>query len=577
MQLISLTANKDSFKPVVFNSTGINIIVANQKNPAKSDRGDTTNGVGKSLLISLIHLCLGSSAKREFKESLPDWEFTLKFRINSIEYTSVRNTDSQNIIRLNNEELTVKGFNDKLKKLVFDIPADVTELTFRSLIPFFIRPGKASYLDEKKPNAASKPFSVQMVNAYLLGVDILLAQEKYSLKQEKDRIKKLVNNLKNDNYLKDFFTGKRDVSLSKQELSEKIDQLEYNLNNFDVAEDYYEIKQQANQLKVDIEKLHQQLDLIKIQISNIEESRRISPDIERDKIEQVYREASVILKKEAVKQLSDLEKFYEHLSRNREKRLLDQKNELLRKAKKLEVKKLEKGSELDEKLKYLDAHHALDIFIKLSNNLSDLKSKRKNLEQYEELFDGFKEESRRINKLLLVEAEKTATYLKDANEVVTRTNDFFRTLVKRFYPKAAAGITIQNNEGDNQIRFNIDARIEFDKSDGIGNVKTFCYDLTLLLRGFGHNINFMFHDSRLLDGIDPRQKYELMMILDDLINSSDKQYIITANYNQLEEMKHLFKSEERYNSFVKENTILELKDGDAADKLLGIQIDMNYE
>lgn len=578
MQLISLTANRDSFKPVVFNSaTGINIIVAKQKNPEKSDKGDTTNGVGKSLLIAIIHFCLGSSSKKAFKDSLSGWEFTLKFRIKNLEYTSIRSTDKQSKIRLNGEEITTREFNGKLKKLVFEIPDDIGELSFRSLIPFFIRPTKASYNDERNPKAVNKPFQVQMINAYLLGLDVLLVQEKYHLKLEKDRIKDLVKNLKNDNYLKDFFTGKKDVSLSKQELSDKIDQLEYNLKNFNVAEDYYDIKQQADQLKQDIERLHQQLELIKIQISNIDESRKISPDIERNKIEQVYKEASVLLQDQAIKQLAELEKFYEHLSRNREKRLLDQKNELLRKAKLFEITKHSKSAELDGKLKYLDAHQALDMFTKLSNNLSDLKSKKENLEQYEELLEGYSEESRKISKLQLDESEKTVIYLKDASEVIARTNDFFRTLVKRFYPKAAAGITIHNNEGENQIRFDIDAKIEFDKSDGISNVKTFCYDMTLLLKGYGHNVDFIFHDSRLLEGIDPRQKFDLITILKEYIEGSSKQYIITVNYNQLEEIKPLFQSEDDYYKFVKENTILELKDSSASDKLLGIQVDMDYE
>jgi len=578
MQLISLTANRDSFKPVVFNSTtGINLIVAKQKNPEKSDKGDTTNGVGKSLLVAIIHFCLGSSTKKAFKDSLSGWEFTLKFRIKNSEYTSIRSTDKQGKIKLNGEEITTREFNGKLKKLVFEIPDDIGELSFRSLIPFFIRPSKASYNDEKNPKAVNKPFQVQMINTYLLGLDVLLAQEKYRLKLEKDRIKDLVKNLKNDNYLKDFFTGKKDVSLSKQELTDKIDQLEYNLKNFNIAEDYYEINQQADQLKQDIERLHQQLELIKIQISNIDESRKISPDIERNKIEQVYKEASVLLQDQAIKQLAELEKFYEHLSRNREKRLLDQKNELLRKAKLFETTKHSKSAELDGKLKYLDAHQALDMFTKLSNNLSDLKSKKENLEQYEELLESYSEESRNISKSQLDESEKTATYLKDASEVIARTNDFFRTLVKRFYPKAAAGITIHNNEGENQIRFDIDAKIEFDKSDGISNVKTFCYDMTLLLKGYGHNVDFIFHDSRLLEGIDPRQKFDLITILKEYIEGSNKQYIITVNYNQLEEIKPLFQSEDDYNKFVKENTILELKDSSASDKLLGIQVDMDYE
>ena len=195
----------------------------------------------------------------------------------------------------------------------------------------------------------------------------------------------------------------------------------------------------------------------------------------------------------------------------------------------------------------------------------------------EDLFNNYSSESRRIKGLQIEESDKAAIYLKDATEVISRTNDFFRLLVKRFYPDAPAGITVHNNEGENQIRFNIDARIEFDKSDGISNVKTFCYDLTLLLKGYGHKINFIFHDSRLLDGIDPRQKYELLQIIKEYIVDSGKQYIMSVNYNQLEEVRPLFESEEAYNLFVQENTILELKDSNQSEKLLGFQVDMDYE
>ena len=578
MQLISLTANKETFKPVVFNSkSGINLIVASQKNPNNSDKGDTTNGVGKSLLISLIHFCLGSSSKPAFKNELKGWEFALKFKIIDKEYLAERSTENQRKIKLNNEELSLKEFNNKLKDLVFEIPEDVSELSFRSLLPFFIRPTKASYTDERNPNAINKPFQIQMTNAYLLGLDVLLAQEKHKLKAEKDRIKELVKNLKSDNYLKDFFTGKKDVSLSQQELIEKIEVLEGNLKNFIVAEDYYEIQNEANDLKSDIERLQQKLELIKIQISNIDESRKITPDIEKGKIEQIYNEASIILQQDTIKQLEELEKFYTHLTINREKRLLDQKNELLRKLSDLKRSKHEKSIQLDSKLKYLDAHQALDIFTKMTNNLSDLKSKKENLDQYETILNGYSEANRTIQKSQIEESEKTANYLKDAGEIISQTNDFFRSLVKRFYPNAAAGITIHNNEGDNQIRYDIDAKIEFDKSDGIGNVKTFCYDLTLLLKGFGHKVDFLFHDSRLLDGVDPRQKYEILMILNEFIESNKKQYILTVNYNQLEEIKPLFSKIEDYDDFVKENTILELKDSDPKDKLLGIQVDMDYK
>lgn len=63
-------------------------------------------------------------------------------------------------------------------------------------------------------------------------------------------------------------------------------------------------------------------------MQNINESLKTTPDIKKDSIERIYKEASVILSDIALKRLSELERFYEHLTSNRQKRFIDQKNGL---------------------------------------------------------------------------------------------------------------------------------------------------------------------------------------------------------------------------------------------------------
>ena len=577
MQLIQLSANKESFKTVRFkNQIGLNFIVADLKNPEQSKKGDTANGVGKSLLIALIHFCLGSSTNKEFKEKLDGWVFKLEFSINDKIYTSERSTDNQNTIKLNNKEIKQKDFKAKLGTTLFDIPENVSQLSFRSLLPFFIRPRKASYIDYKNPNHVKNEYQVLIANSFLLGLDVVLAEEKYKLRKEKERIRKLVKELSNDKLLRDFFLGKKDIYLASQELEEQIYLLENDLKNFEVAEDYNEIKGEADRIKKELDKIQNKIILYKNQIDSIEETRKISPDIKKESIETIYKEASVVIKEDAIKQLSELEKFYEHITINREKRLLLQKNKLLRSIEELSNKKIDKENDLDNNLKYLNTHQALDIFIKLTNKLSDLKSKKENILKYNDLLEKYRDEKLKIDENFIKETKKAVTYLSEAEETINTLKLFFRKLSKRFYPNATAGITVYNNDGDNQIRYNIDAKIELDVSDGIGNVKIFCYDLTLLLNGFAHKINFIFHDSRLLDGIDPRQKAELFLILDDFIKIQGKQYILTLNKNQLDDTKK-YLGEEKYKTIIEENIILTLKDSSPTDKLLGIQVDMHYE
>ena len=120
MQLISLTSNKATFKPVYFkNEVGLNFIVAIQKNPESTDKGKTTNGVGKSLIIALVHFCLGSSKKVSFKNDLSGWSFLLTFKIGDEIFKSERSTDKQNVIILNGQEVSIINFKNRIMLYFF--------------------------------------------------------------------------------------------------------------------------------------------------------------------------------------------------------------------------------------------------------------------------------------------------------------------------------------------------------------------------------------------------------------------------------------------------------------------------
>lgn len=146
MKLLNLYSNKSSFHEIVFNPTGLSLIVGRQKNPEQSDSKKTYNGVGKSLTIALIHFCLGASASDEFKNKLPGWEFGLVFEINGTQYRTTRSTSSQNTVVFNDKELSLKKFNSEMESLVFDLSSSVQYLSFRPLIKRFIRPKKESYI-----------------------------------------------------------------------------------------------------------------------------------------------------------------------------------------------------------------------------------------------------------------------------------------------------------------------------------------------------------------------------------------------------------------------------------------------
>lgn len=578
MRLISLTANKKCFKTVNFNETGLSFIVAKQKHPGESDKGKTYNGVGKSLIVALIHFCLGADKKhyKTFENKLPDWIFTLNFSISHTLYAVSRSTSDQNKITINDEELSVSKFNSKMEELCFDLPSDVQYLSFRSLLPFFIRPRRGSYVDYGKPAIVGSDYQKQLYNAFLLGLDVHFAQQKQKLRKDEIRIKDLTDNIKKDTLLKEFFVGNKDATLAVQDLNDNINKLEKDLSDFRVAEDYYDVKNSADKIERNLADVQNEITLIQNQIINIDQSLKISPDLGRESIKNVYNEVRVYFPEKVSKTLKQLEDFYKQLSENRTRRLTQQKQNFIRRQdiKIKEKKKLE--AELDNKLQYLGAHKALDVLVKVNNQLSALKNERDGLIKYRKLMDEYHTNNLKIKEELLETTKQTDQYLNDIKEITDSCRSFFRKLAKRVYPKVSSGITIYNNDGENQIRFDIDAKIESDASDGINNVKIFCYDITLVFKGFGHSIHFIFHDSRIFDGIDERQKAELFKIAHEMFNDTGYQYIATVNQNQLEEIKkHM--SDEEFMRLVTDNTVLTLTDGSDNDKLLGMKVDINYE
>ena len=578
MHLLKVYSNKESFKTVEFNKTGLSFVVAKQKNPESSDLGKTYNGVGKSLLVRIIHFCLGAKTDnyKEFCKKLPGWEFFVDYEIDNKAYTAKRTTNNPAKIVLNNEEISHTKFNEKMECLCFTIPENVSFLSFRSLLPFFIIQKKESYVAYNRPVSDKTDYQVLIKNAFLLGLDVTLAEKKHTMKTEKNRIIDLENNFQNDSLLRDFFTGNKDAALTLVDLNERIIKIESDLVNFKVAEDYYEVQSEANKVESELYSLNNSIIMLQNNIENINNSINFSPDQNKENIKTIYSEVNINFSDSIIKTLDDLEVFYDKLIFNRKRRLLEQQNKLRIEYQNKKAAAGELQKRLDGLMKYLGEHQAFDLFVSLSKKSEKFKAERDKLIKYQELLSGYKTKERQIEKDIINLNELTEKYLIKIEPDIVVLRDYFRSLAKIFYPDAIAGLTIESNNGDNQLSFNIDAKIESDASDGINNVKIFCYDLTMLFKGHNHNIDFIFHDSRLFDGIDERQKTDMFKTIYQKFEHENKQYIATINQNQLDEIrKHI--QDDEFETIINKNTVLILTDDSDDDKLLGIKVDLRNQ
>ncbi|MBD8115013.1 DUF2326 domain-containing protein [Priestia megaterium] len=574
MRLVKLSSNMDSFHSIEFKD-GLNLIVGQQANPNNSDKRNTYNGVGKSLTIYLIHFCLGSNNIKALEEKIPGWEFRLDIEIDGERYFVNRNTSKQSEIYLNNKKHTLPSFRKELLAKVFNIKSPVKNLSFNTLFPRFIRRDRECYAQYDNFIKKEQDYSKLLNNAFLLGLDIGLIENKKKVRDEYKSTDDLAKRLAKDSTFKQHFENKEDAEIEILDLQEEIKKLEYEVENFKISENYHEMEKKADEAKFQKKRLENKRVLINNSIRNIEKSLTIKPDISAQKVIELYRNAEVEIPKMIVKRVEETVNFHEELLASRKNRLYKELNKNKSQLSELDKQIINIGNEIDKLIRYLDTHKAIDEYVSLNNKLHDLKVQHERLLEYQEILKNYKKKTRTLQTDFTSQTQTTEEYLEGINGLLENIMNTFRELSKEFYDKPG-GIKIENNEGENTLRYNITAKIQDDSSDGVNEVKIFCFDMTLLLLQQNHNVKFLFHDSRLFSNMDPRQRYTLFKLAFNKTAEHNYQYIASVNEDTLLSFKDLM-SEEEYEQIIEDNIILKLTDESEKSKLLGVQIDMDYE
>jgi uncharacterized protein YydD (DUF2326 family) len=571
MQLISLEANKPSFNKVCFNPTGLTLIIGKS---TSTDKSNTYNGVGKSLLLQIVNFCLGSNKIPAFEQHLFDWEFTLSFKIRDKPYRAVRSALTQNKIYLNDKEYGQAAFNSAMEKMLVNIPKDSPYLTFRTVLSRFYRTGRGSYISGLT-TAKEQPFSSLVNNAFLLELDLDYVYQKRNTRKRYQELENFEKSFNKDPVIKEYYTGDLDVEFEISRLTQDIKKLEADIKNYNVAENYAAIQSEADSMAENLSQITNRLYYLSTSIKNIRHSMSLYEDMDLEKVFSLYGEITHLFKEGVVKSLENVTSFHKSIHSKRSERLAKELKKLSAAHADEEKSQNSLQKAFNEKMKLLAKSRALDFFAAINAQLTELKNKQSKLLDYKNISaHSTKEMALALNDLSSQEVT-TLEYL-DAYKAQERpVYTGFSELANEFYPEVPAGISIQNNEGNNQERFKISAKIQNDASDGINEVKIFCYDLNNLINSSVHRFQSIFHDSRLFSDIDPRQRAILFQQAHALTQASDCQYIASINEDQLLTLKEVLSIDE-YNE-IAETIELELKDDSPESKLLGVQIDMQYE
>ncbi len=569
-------ANQKSFKSVTF-VAGLNVILAEKSD--NSTEKDTRNGVGKTTLLNIIHFCLGSDKVRSNLpiEELVEWAFTIEMDIGINRIRATRYIANPNVILLEGDFIgwpihpeKSENFNefyvsnDDWKKVLGYFLFKSSEVkplkykpSFRSLISYFIRAGADAYTDPFKYFRAQKTWDWQVNNAFLLGLNWEQASELQELREKEKSISALQTATKSG-----MVASLGELEAERVRLEELIEAEKISLSTYKVLPQYEDIQRQADKFSQELHKLANENIINQKKLERYRESIASENPPSESELENVYREAGLLFSEGLKHSLSEAKEFHRKLIQNRRLFLeveITQINNSIDKNKDL-IKKI-----IDERASLLEifkTHGALEELICMQESHS---KNQEQLGRVKEKITDLRDLTKKKQDIRLAKVELEKKSERDYEEHRSRWEQFVRAFndnSKALYDEPGNLII---NVTDNGYKFGIN--IQRSNSEGIGKMKIFCYDLTLM-QIFSQDescINFLIHDSTIFDGVDSRQRALAFERISILNRQQNIQYICTLNSDMIP-LENL-RSDFNFEQYIR----LKLSDKDPKDSLLGFK------
>ena len=535
MKLIQLSSSDVRFKPINFED-GLNIIVGQKI--LKNDKKKTSNGIGKSLSLICIDYLLGKGTQsKEIKRLKAILEkeqiiLSLIFEHNGVTY---------NIKKSHNKTWLDDVLYEKDSDYIKFLNTLVRGYSFRNIFSRFFRTDKSSYNEAIKQVSSEKSYDNNLINSYLLGLNLEFLAKKKSLKEKSDRLKVLIKEL---NELQKSIDKEKEI-----EFEEKLAKIEKDLATFEIAEDFNQLKDEADILTSEIQQIRNKIAYFNREIrnKNLIISSNNQLDIDVNKIASMYEEAKFFLGEDTLAHINAVKDFHETLFNNRKKKALLDIQRYENDIKFLNDDEKLKDKRRSEIFKYLENKGALEEYHSLNIEKDRLKTYLEEIQRNQKSLKSFKKEQADIKieidqfKRELIELEDK---IKDRIEFLKKA---FREISEEHYEDKPGLLDIEINDDFKTDRlYNIEPIIKGDSSDGINEMKIFVYDM-LIYKLNPDLIGLIGHDNRLFDMVDERQIAKAFTY----VNNNLKQYICSISDTKFEEaQKHC---EIDLNKFVRRN------------------------
>jgi uncharacterized protein YydD (DUF2326 family) len=518
----AIRCDRQSFKNVEFHP-GLNVVLAERTKESTSK--DSRNGLGKTTLLEIMHFCLGAKYPAQGgvlgNKDLLDWTFLMDLDFSGRAFTIRRNTEKPNRVFIDGDWsywpihprvdaqtgdtfLVLNEWNKVLGYLLFGLSVDEDNKytpTFRSLVSYFIRRGRDAFSSPFEHHRKQLEWDIQVNNAFLLGLQWEHAQ-KWQVLKDQDKILTELKRAAGAGLMPKLLGKIGELETAKVRLEQQAERGAEQLKTFKVHPQYDDIQQQANALTLQIH------DYVNDNVSDerLIEFYRASFESEQpaatEDIAEIYRQAGLIFPEQVIRRLQDVEDFHQRIVVNRKTFL---QNEISRLGRLVEERKENIHAASDERatlLVILQTHGALDEYNRLQQlhlqtvaQLEDVKSRIDNLKKFEQGKSAVRIEKETLQ--ITARAEYEMRYKTRESAI-----SFFNANSESLYNVPGKLIIDIDQYG---FVFNVE--IERSASQGIEQMKVFCYDLMLaqLWANKDPRPDFLVHDSTIFDGVDERQ------------------------------------------------------------------------
>ena len=546
--ITAVRCNMPSFREIEF-TPGFNVVLADRTKES-TDR-DSRNGLGKTTLIEIIHFCLGSRTRRDkglMVAPLKGWSFTLEMRVNDRELVVTRSTDNPGRVSLGGDvgdlsdqserlngmpTLSVNDWNSMLGELFFGLSSQEVspkyQPTFRSLFSYLVRRDKEAFVTPFRHHGVQQEWDKQVNNAFLLGLAWDHASRLQELKDEENLLKHL-RRAAQEGLLEGMIGTLGNLEAERARLESEVRRQSESLRTFRVHPRYREIEQEANELTSVIQKLSN---------ANLADGRLA--DLYRGSLEddqgpdtaevlEIYREVGVTMPALVRRRLDEVQDFHRQILANRRAYLQSeiQRLEVNRSQREIQIQaRTDRRAQL---LQVLQTHGALqeytqlqELHLELVARRNDIENRITNLRRFEE----GRSEVRVKRELLLQTARREFEERRDARE---RAINIFNSNSEALYSAPGYLVVDVANTG---LKF--DVEIKRSGSQGIENMKIFCYDLMVaqLWATRRASPGLLIHDSTIFDGVDERQVAHALELAQREAEHWGFQYVCALNSDTL--------------------------------------------